>query len=154
MTRLTQRANFPDHPALRKWWTGRVVYYAFLCGVFGAIAFYFGPNRILRGKWTALGPEDFVEWIEVEQPVILAVKKFQRDYGRLPRNGDELVPKYLPTPPDIRRDGTVAFYAGDHFLTYCLTPGKEGWFVEGPDANGRIPAPAVELDAANTDSSR
>ena len=154
MARLIERVNFPQDVALRKWWAGRVVYYTCMGGIFGAIAFYFGPNRILRGKWTALGPEDFVEWVQEDRPVIVAVKEFQRENGRLPRNGDELVPKYLPTPPDIRRRGIVVFYAGDHHLIYDLTPGKEGWFVQGPDANGRIPAPAVELGAGNTDSSR
>ncbi len=152
--RLIERVNFPADPVLQKWWTGRVVYYAFLCAVFSAMAFYFGPNRILHGKWTALGPEDFVQWVHGDRPVIVAVKEFQRDNGRLPRNGDELVPEYLPTPPDIRRDGKVQFYAGDHYLFYDLTAGREGWIVEGPDVNGRIPAPVVELGAANADPSR
>lgn len=142
----------------RRWQVWRACYYAALAGLFGLIALYVGPNYILFGKPTWLTPADFVPEAEREcVPVVRAVKEYQRDHGRLPESGRDLVPEYLPA---VAHGFTVfngeAWYNGrfNHAITYRFTPGPEAWSVTGVFVNGPLPLPPVTIGSSNRPSTR
>jgi hypothetical protein len=148
--RLIKLTGMPVDPALMGWWRGRLAYSISLAILFSAIAFYFGPNLIRFHKLTSLTTEDFGWYVQAGTPTVRAMMQFRRDHGRLPNDEDELVPAYLPKDQDYRGNiarGAFSFWARDgHMITYNFGPVGEGFYVSGPDVNGRISWPPVTLE--------
>jgi hypothetical protein len=141
------------HAEWLSWCRRRRAYYAALATYFAAAAFYFGPNLYLFGKLTWLEPSDFVPVVQERcVPVVLAMKQYERDRGRLPTRDEDLEPDYLP---EIRGGVFLDRHGGfecwgkfNHFITYNFTPGGEGWHVTGAFTSGPIPLPPVDLPPA------
>jgi len=139
-----------------RWFYLKAAYYLSLVLLFCAIAFKFGSNYFFFGKLSDPAPADYVA--DVEQrgvPVVRAMKEFQRDYGRLPNDMKELIPKYLPD----QSHGSVQLYgvwAGrfeyiaswHQRIWYDFTPGDEHWEISGSFVRGRIPLPPVTMRPA------
>jgi hypothetical protein len=143
----------PETPESRKWRKRRWVFRGGLATMFLLIAGYFGPNLLLFGKLTRLGPDDFVSFVESRcVPTVRAIKEYARDNGHLPATLDDLAPKYSVAD----QPGAAQMWAGQfqcysssgHDITYDFTPGHEGWYVSGRFANGRIPSPLVTIASA------
>lgn len=144
-----------DEQYLKRWRRRRRAYYVTLAAGFAAVALYFGPNLILFGKPTGLAPADFVPTVEQRcLPIVRAMKEYQRDHGRLPDRGDDLIPDYHP-PDDPARQyvkasvwkGKFEFWSAyNHMITYDFDPAAEGWSVSGVYTSGRIPVPPVKVD--------
>lgn len=118
-----------------QWRLRRGGYYAGLVLVFASVALYFGPNRILFGKWTWIAPRDFAPTVErrcVE--VVRAMKAYERDHGRRPERMENLVPDYLPAeaPSVTIAGGKFSCWTQyNHVIVYDFPPAREGWRVEG-----------------------
>jgi hypothetical protein len=112
------------------------------------------------GRWTRPTIADLVPIVEKYCiPTVRAVKQYQRDNGEMPRQLDDLSPKYLPSDyfhnqflrspvwTMLLGDGIIFNY--DHHvhdnIYYNLKPGEEGWQVSGY-TNGPIPMPIVTTD--------
>lgn len=145
----------------------RYLYYTALFAFFAPIAFYFGPNLINFHKLTRLSPADFVAEVQSRGvPVVQAIKRYQRDHGKMPEDTRDLVPDYLPNSDDTNADfdgdwiippstGTRA-YSEFRFLSYStrfahevryvFDPHDEHWEVRGRIAHGRIPLLPVTIE--------
>jgi len=149
-----RRIKPPEDEQEQRWRGWRIAYRVWLFAACASVAFYFGPNWIKFHKLTNLSPYDYVPFVKAYGiPVVRAIKQYQRDTGRLPRDVDELRPKYLPTHTATRggwvNHGRLSLYSYyNEFVEYDFTPGNEGWSVHGAFANGPIPiTPAtVEID--------
>lgn len=135
----------------RMWRLRRVAYYAALTGALASIAFYFGPNWFIFGKLTRLSPADFVSFVDHDGvPVVRAVKLYHRDTGQYPADVQELPASYLKGRSNfspVMYPGEIVFFGPWHEeIVYDLTPGKEGWSVRGPFANGAIPATPTTIN--------
>jgi hypothetical protein len=144
-----------DDRYLKRWRRRRAAYYGVLAVVFAAVAFFVGPNLLLFGKPTGLTPADFVPTVEERcVPIVRAMKEFQRDHGRLPDRGAELMPHYHPqedpsvqyVSASVHRGRFDRWAAYNHNITYDFNPVTEGWYVSGAFAHGRIPLPPVKID--------
>jgi hypothetical protein len=136
-----------------RWRRRRRAYYSALAAYFAAVAFYFGPNLVLFGKPTWLEPSDFAPVVRERcVPVVLAMKQYRCNHGRLPTRNEDLVPEYLPEIHGLvmlDRPGAFEYWADfNHVISYDFTPGHEGWRVRGEFASGPIPLPPVDLTPA------
>lgn len=138
-----------EDPESRLWRYRRQWYRAGLFAVGAVIALYFGPNLLMFGKLTRLAPADFVTTVEKSSaPVVLAMKRYERDHGHRPQQMTDLIPKYLPGPTGTQfvLNGEFTQLADDNeMISYDFEPSSEGWYVSGPFAKGRIPLPPVTL---------
>jgi hypothetical protein len=125
------------------------MYYGSLGLLFGAIAFYFGPNMIMFGKLTWITPTDFVGSVDEDLiDVVRAVKRYERDHGSLPERVEDCVPKYLPRRdayPTIWKRELLEYTKLGHTICYGFAAYDEGWWVRGPFVVGRIPLPPVSI---------
>ena len=126
--------------------------------VFAPIAFYFGPHEILFHKLGRPTPGDFDAEVQSDcVPVVRAMKEYQRDYGSLPDDGNELVPKYLPKAilfrTNVANGQFMYFTSQEQMITYDFTPGGERWEISGPFVNGVIPMPPVVLSVGSATQS-
>ena len=144
-----------DEQFLKRWRRRRLAYNAGLGALFVAVASYVGPNLILFGQPTWITPAWFVPVVERAcVPVVRAMKEYQRDHGRLPARGEELMPDYYPPDGPFRgqveafvQDGKFEWWAMyNHMITYDFTPASEGWSVRGVYTEGPIPVPPVKID--------
>ncbi len=122
-----------------RWCRRRWIYRLALAVIFVAIAFYFGPNRILWGRWTPLSTADFVAPVQQRcAPVVKAMLSFQRDHGRRAMGVADIVPAYIASVPngtDIA-DGEITFrgmlvgnaFDRYHAVTYSFNRLTEGWW--------------------------
>jgi hypothetical protein len=117
--------------------------------VFAPIAFYFGANLIMFGKWSRISGADFV--VDVQRdcvPIVVAMKQYQMDHGQLPDESD-LSPNYVPQNKLIRCNvfNGQFIYFGEYneLISYDFTPGAECWRIRGHFVTGTIPAPPVVL---------
>ena len=136
----------------RRWRYKRVAYHTGLIALFASVAFYFGRNRIRFGQFTRLSPSDFAPFaLRFGNPIVRGIKRYQQDTGHLPPDGrlESLEPKYIArgTSRNAFMEGRQIRMFGGHgeWVRYDLTPGQEGWSVEGPFARGSISIPAVRL---------
>ena len=140
---------------MTRWRRRRVMYYCALGALFAVGGLYVGPNYLLFDKPTWITPADFVPTVERRcVPIVRAMKEFRRDHGRLPKDGEELIPDYHP--PEDRNvqsvratvwEGKFRYLAMyNHSITYDFDPATEGWIVSGVYTSGRIPAPPVAID--------
>ena len=144
-----------DDAIERAWRRRRVAWYVALGALFAAIAFYFGPNVIMFGKLAWLSPADFVPAARRCEPVVRAMKAYERDHGRRPDRAEDLVPAYLPEGGDARARVEKGEFSGwtmfNHSIEYRFDAGgDEGWYVRGAYTNGRIPYPPVTIGPATT----
>ena len=120
---------------------------------FVAIAFYFGPNRILFDKWTWITPADFVPTVRDRcVPVVRAMKAYQRKHGHLPTSNEEVGLKSSGGPGEyvgnVSPRGYTCWGRYNHQIEYDFTPGQEGWRLRGGFISGPIPYPPVTLAPA------
>ena len=70
------------------WCRARWAFRLFLLADFLLIAFYFGPNRVIFGRWTPLTVDDLVPEVRTHcVPVVHAMLAYQRDMGHRPASG-------------------------------------------------------------------
>ena len=134
------------------WRWRRWLYHAGLVGLFVAVAFYFGPNRILFGRWTWITPADFVPIVRDRcEPVVRLMKEYRLKHGRLPTSNQEIGRKDSWGPGEyagsVSPRGYEYWGRYNHFITYDFTLGHERWLLRGRFARGPIPYPAVQLSA-------
>ena len=140
----------------RQWKQRRSAYYLALGVLFCAVAFYFGPNRMMFGKWTWITPADFTERAQRDGvPLIRAIKRYERDTGHRPTEIEQLVPKYLPDKiPGVVILGMDTDFSiltmYNHRITYDFDPKREGFYVNGVYTRGRIPLPPVQIESPPT----
>lgn len=138
-------------------------YLVVLATWFASIAFYFGPSWILFHKLRWITPADFADAArERVAPIVLAVKQYEADNGRLPDESvhdlqSVLVPAYLIPPKGRDRlpgyfyldEGDLHYLAKfNHMIVYRFRPQQEGWSVAGAFTSGPIPLPPVAFDPA------
>ena len=151
-----------DEQYLKRWRRRRLAYHACLTAFCAAVAFYVGPNLFMFGQPTWITPAWFVPVVEQQcVPVVRAMKEFQRDHGRLPARGEELIPDYHPPDhPSVQRvavsvrDGKFEWWSEyNHIIAYDFDPASEGWSVRGVYTRGRIPVSPVKINPATRPAS-
>ena len=85
-------------------------------------------------------------------PDVRAIKEYQRDHGALPADMDALVPAYLPRnhfqSQRLYGEEYRMFAKYNHMISYSFAPGREGWQIHGPFANGPVPVSPVVIGAS------
>lgn len=141
----------PRDPQWRHWRNLRILLRVGLFVLLAPPSIYVGRNLVLFGKPTTLSPADFVPTVQnIALPTVRAMKEYERDTGHLPDRMDDLIPKYLQSPPmsfaqRVGDSGYELFTKYNQVITYDFKPGAEGWSVHGPFANGPIPVPPVTI---------
>jgi hypothetical protein len=144
----------PNDPESERWRNYRILFRIAIILLIAPPTIYFGSNMIMFGKLTGLSAADFIPDVQNKAvPVVLAIKKYQRDTGQLPNQITDLPPKYLPSTSNI--EGDIQAWGTPHFtlyntidnqrIVYDFTPGAEGWSTQGYFVNGPIPLPPVTL---------
>jgi len=144
----------PNDPESERWRNYRILFRIAIFLLIAPPTIYFGSNMFMFGKLTGLSAADFIPDVQNKAvPVVLAIKKYQRDTGQLPNQINDLQPKYLPY--GYRIGGDIQTWGTPHFtlyntmdnqeIVYDFTPGAEGWSVKGHFVNGPIPLPPVVL---------
>ena len=136
----------------------RLLFYAALAAWFYVIGFWLGPNELTFHKLEGMTTADFVPIVQKYcAPVVREMKIYQRDHGHLPEREADMWSVFNPQNdrgPGVSRltsDGGYEYWGpGEimfkHTIEYDFTPGREGWSVHGPYANGPIPVPAVTIE--------
>lgn len=125
---------------------------------FGCVV-YFGRNIFLFHRLGPITAADFAADVQRNMvPVVRAMKEYERANGQLPSSCFDLYGNN-PTQQQIRYshgvgDGGYDCEAEYGVVNYDFSPDREGWYVRGPFANGRIPLPRVTIDAATRPSNQ
>lgn len=131
------------------WRLRRLGYYGSQLLLFFVIVCRLGPNLILFHSPFSPGPAGYVRYTKDYIPIIAAIKAYNRDWGQLPLDSNDLPPAYQP--PNFQGDvgeilGTtsITFPVGAHgVLEYEFSPVQEGWYIHSPRYDGPLPAPIV-----------
>ena len=145
----TPKPHYKPTPEDRAWLRYRLGWYAFQVLLFLAIVYRIGPNLVLFHSLFSPRPEDFVKFTNDYVPMIAAIKAYNRDFGKLPLDSDEMPREYEPRDfngqlGEILDTTSITFQVADYaVLEYEFSPPIEGWIVHSPRYDGRIPAPIV-----------
>ncbi len=143
------KERYHPTPEDRSWLVYRLGYSALQLLLLLVIVYRVGPNLFLFDTPFTPGPLDYVRYTTDYVPAIAAIQAYQRDFGKLPVDTDDLAPEYLPADfkggrGEINGTTSITFPVGNHgVLEYEFSPTIEGWMIHSPRYNGRIPAPIV-----------
>ena len=140
-------------------WRRRALVMAYAL-LFALIAFYIGPalitNMLRYGHITGLQKEQLEQAIvqgRQTPQLVLAMRTFERDHGRLPTAMEELIPNYITSARAHGIYGATCrciIPVFDHEVRYEFAPDIEGWYVSGPKFSGRFDMPLVPALTTNT----
>lgn len=132
-----------------KWDDRRFAYYFVHVLLFALIVYRIGPNMFLFHSPFSPPPAHYAALAKQYEPLIAAIKAYQRDFGKLPSDSYSLPESYRPagyTAGDGQIIGTNSITFGPteySVIEYNFAQPGEGWTVYAPRYQGPIPAPIV-----------